>query len=99
MNGELIQEMKNDLVDAWIVLTNILDKTATSLQQNLESQVVGMRHSIRGMNDMNFNCNITCSSLADLEAPQSLVSSIKLKERDLKYRLEEERARFLDSYR
>ena len=48
MNAELIQEMNQDLVDAWRALTDLLDQTIDLLQQNLVGQVVTMRNSLRG---------------------------------------------------
>ena len=48
MNDELIQKIKQDLSDAWRALTELLEQIANLLQQNLEGQVVTMRHSMRG---------------------------------------------------
>ena len=55
MNDELIQEMNQDLLDAWQTLTDLLDQTIDLLQRNLEGQVMTMRNSMRGTFSMPYD--------------------------------------------
>jgi hypothetical protein len=99
-NDELLRQMNEDLEDRWAEFTKFLDKAANGVPHFMQMELSNL--SLKMCGEFAFFPLLSLKSTdksPDLQVSQSLITCVKLKERELRYLLHEELSKMAQDIR